>query len=104
MCTYAHAAPEILKQSTYNFKCDVFSAGVVMYESLQEDLQNTVIGVTKHDSMANVFPRTQEFIAAVASQVQNSDIMELALIHEMLQECLSACRWPSPPCLELRKA
>ena len=92
LCTFNYAAPEILKESTYGFTCDVFNASVLMYELLQEDPTATVIALDKKDSMAEVLPRTQAFIGAVASQVQNSDMKELALIHAMLQEFPEARR------------
>ena len=87
LCTYNYAAPEILKEATYGFPCDVFSAGVLMYELFQEDPASTVIKVDKKNVMADVLPRTLAFIKEVDKQVQeNSDMKELALIHAMLQE------------------
>ena len=87
LCTYNYAAPEILKEATYGFPCDVFSAGVLMYELFQVDPAAAVIQADKQSVMADVLPRTLAFIKEVDKQVQeNSDMKELALIHAMLQE------------------
>ena len=99
--TYQYAAPEILKSEPYEFSSDVWSAGVVIYELVQENPARPAIQCSKGDTMEIVLSKTLTFLHEVAQldtglgSALNSDIPDLKLVQEMLREAYS-----DRPCMQ----
>ena len=83
--TYTYAAPEILKKEPYDFRSDVWSAGVVIYEMLQTHPARTAIKYDKIDTMELMLPKTMAFIQEV-TRLDPREIPDLKLVKEMVRE------------------
>ena len=84
--TYIYAAPEILRGERYDYRSDVWSAGVVMYELMQQHPARTAIKLEQSDTMDSMLPKTLEFANEVSKHTQSGEIPDLKLVQEMLRE------------------
>jgi len=85
--TFRYAAPEVLRRQNYNFSADVWGAGVIGWEMLQEDPREAAIAIEdKHrcDERVKAVEAFQKQVEANAEQAKRIPLFHL--VWSMVQE------------------
>ena len=83
-CTWVYAAPEVVHKQSYDFKLDVWSAGAILWQMLQEDSRTLPMRLESNPDRAMAAIGLDRFILKIES-LRVTESPSITLVTEMLQ-------------------